>query len=267
MRGGRRPAPHGRLRVRQGGEAGDDPHAPEGIIDDLYACAVRCATPACASWSSCAYVSLRISYEVDHFGATAKACFPKGAGSGTGANRGALGGWGGDLSTSYAEWRDHADEYAAGYPCCTDYLAKINVSSTVSFKDMLEDIDGYLVGVAVRNDVPINQVMRSHFGGGTNAGHLSRFKDYYNQRHGGSVANVSATARSVLIDVGDDDELGAIRTVAIRMIAGVATMLPGSMPDEKLNPFLDEYADTIQRFVGNENARRLPRIAKNGSEN
>jgi peptidoglycan hydrolase-like protein with peptidoglycan-binding domain len=200
-------------------------------------------------------------YGVDHFGATANGYYLKGAGSGTGANRGDFAGWGGDLTTFYAEWRNNADEYASGYEFCTDRLAKINVDSTFSFNDLIEDVDGYLVGMAVRDGARINEVIRALIGG---TGHLSRFKDYYTKRHGGSVANVADTARTMLIDVGGDDVLDAIRTAAIRKLAGVATMLPGYMPDDKLNPYLNGYADTIQRIVGNENAKMRAYMAKNG---
>ncbi|MEU3348179.1 glycoside hydrolase domain-containing protein [Streptomyces sp. NPDC006700] len=205
--------------------------------------------------------SYGISYGVDHFGATANGYYLKGAGSGTGANRGDFAGWGGDLTTFYADWRNNADEYASGYQFCTDRLAKINVASSFAFDDLIEDVDGYLVGMAVRDGAKINEVIRDLIGG---TGHLRRFKDFYTKRHGGSVANVTDTARTMLIDVGDDDILDAIRTAAIRKLAGVATMLPGYMPSDKLNPFLSGYADTIQRIVGNENAKMLAYMAKNG---
>jgi len=196
--------------------------------------------------------SYGINVDLSHFGATANAVFLKGGGSGTVANRGDFGGWGGDICTFYGDWRNNGDAYASGYAFCMDRLAKLNVSSSFPFDDMIEDVDGYLIGTAVSGGTPINQVMRAHLAGG---GHLSRFKQFYDRRYGGSVANAKACADSMLEGVLDDDELEVLRTAAIRSTGGWDVLLPGMMPSDKLDPFLQGYADTIQALVGQENAR------------
>lgn len=196
--------------------------------------------------------SYGIGISADHLGATANGVYLKGSGSGTAANRGDFAGWGGDLCTFYGEWRANGDEYASGYAFCTDRLAKINVPSSFPFNDLIEDVDGYLIGTAVRNGAKIHEAIRAHLGG---SGHLSRFKQFFDSRHAGKVGNVMETARNMLEDVGDDTVLAALRTAAIKQIGGWDVLLPGHMPDSKLDPFLSGYADTIQKLVGQENAR------------
>ncbi|QUQ63078.1 glycoside hydrolase domain-containing protein [Kutzneria sp. CA-103260] len=196
--------------------------------------------------------SYGVNVDLEHFGATTNAVYLKGGGSGTVANRGDFGGWGGDICTFYGDWRNNADAYASGYAFCMDRLAKLNVSSSFPFDDMIEDVDGYLIGTAVSGGTPINQAMRAHLAGG---GHLSRFKQFYDRRYGGSVANAKATADSILEGDLGDVELEALRTAAIRSTGGWDVLLPALMPADKLDPFLQGYADTIQALVGQENAR------------
>lgn len=204
--------------------------------------------------------SYGVVVNVDHFGATANAYLLKGSGSGSSPGgsgfqgwRGDFGGWGGDLSTFYGEWRANGDEYASGYAFCSDRLAKINLSSSFSFSDLIEDADGYLIGMAVRGGVKINEAVRAHLGG---TGHLSRFRRLLDGRFGGTASGAVAATRTMLLDVGDDDVVDALRTAAIRQVSGWNTMLPGYMPDDKLNPFIQGFADTLLNLVGQENARR-----------
>ncbi|MCF0087236.1 MULTISPECIES: glycoside hydrolase domain-containing protein [unclassified Streptomyces] len=193
--------------------------------------------------------SYGVTVHADHFGATVNAFYLKGSGSGTGANRGDFGGWGGDLSTFYGDWRNNADSYASGYAFCMDRLAKLNVSSSFSFGDMVEDVDGYLVGTAVKNGARIDEQVQSLIGGN---GHLRRFTNYFAQRHGSSVSHAEDTARTMLVDVGDDDVLDAMRTQAIRQVSGWNTLLPGYLTDGKLDPYLQGYAETLQKLADQE---------------
>ncbi|MCE7006077.1 DUF1906 domain-containing protein [Kibdelosporangium philippinense] len=197
--------------------------------------------------------SYGVTINVDHFGATANAVFLKGRGDGVAANRGDFGGWGGDLSTFYGEWRANGDEYASGYAFCMDRLAKITVVSSFSFGDLIEDVDGYLIGMACKNGARIDQQIRAHIGG---SGHLSRFKRFFEDRYQGKGGDIVECARHMLEDVDGDTTLAALRTAAIKKTGGWNTLLPGHMPADKLNPFLQGYADTILRVVGQENARR-----------
>jgi hypothetical protein len=84
------------------------------------------------------------------------------------------------------------------------------------------------------------------------SGHLHRFTDYFTQRHGSSVAHAEDTARTMLVDVGDDDVLDAMRTQAIRQVSGWNTLLPGYLTDGKLDPYLQGYAETLRKLADQE---------------
>ncbi|GAA2966320.1 hypothetical protein [Actinokineospora diospyrosa] len=126
------------------------------------------------------------------------------------------------------------------------------MSSSFPFADLVEDVDGYLVAAAVLAGTPINVAVRDQL----TSGHLSRFRRFVDLRHGGRADHVVSTARNLLGSAGDT-ELAALRTAAIKRTGGWDTLLPGHMPDSKLDPFLQGYADTLLGLVGQENARRL----------
>lgn len=187
---------------------------------------------------------------IDHLAATANAVLLKGAGSTTTANRGDFGGWGGDLTTFYCDWMNNEDSYASGYAFCMDRLAKKDVVSSYSFSDMVEDADGYLIGMACRSGVPAHTALRNHLGG---SGHKTRFRDFYQKKFGSSVANASDAARYMLeSDLGGDDSLrllrGAIYTKSLNPTRPRPTDLPG-VPDYKFDPFLDGFAETIRNLA------------------
>ncbi|MET9513845.1 glycoside hydrolase domain-containing protein [Streptomyces sp. NPDC002994] len=218
-----------------------------------------CAANGPARVKSYTDPSYGVTINADHLAACADAYYLRGVPSAAAANRGDFAGWGGDLTTFYADWRNHADSYASGYLFAKDRLAKINVASSFGFGDLIEDADGYLLGKAVKNGTKITDWFRSHLGG---AGHLSRFTKFFNERYNGQTNTVIGAARTMLVDVGADDELDAIRTMLIRKNAGVDTMMPGYLPGDKLNPFLSGYADTLKSVVDQESKRRRAFFAK-----
>ncbi|MFE2142725.1 glycoside hydrolase domain-containing protein [Streptomyces sp. NPDC059456] len=199
------------------------------------------------------------SYGVDiglaHFGACANTVITKGSIRGKGANRGDFAGWGGDLCTFYVEWRQAADSYASGYLFCQDRLAKINTTSSFGFDDILEDVDGYLIGTAagIKNK-PINELFRAHYGTGPNPGHLRRFRDFYNQRYEGKMEVVKAAANHMLQGVFTDDDLLQVYRQGIFYYLGKNILTPNLIPNDKLDPFVAGYADQFQKIMGQENA-------------
>lgn len=187
---------------------------------------------------------------IDHLAATANATLLKGVSGSTTANRGDFGGWGGDLTTFYCDWMNNEDSYASGYAFCMDRLAKKDVSSSYSFADMVEDADGYLVGMACRSGTPVHTALRNHLGG---RGHTTRFRDFYRNRFGSSVSNASSAARYMLeSDLGGDDMLsllrGAIYTTDLNPSKPRPTDLPG-VPAYKFDPFLNGFADTLRNLA------------------
>ncbi|WP_431920264.1 glycoside hydrolase domain-containing protein [Micromonospora wenchangensis] len=194
-----------------------------------------------------------VEINVDHLAATACGVYAKGSG-GMSANasagwRGDFGGWGGDLTTFYADWWNNEDEYASGYAFCMDRLAKINVVSSFSFGDLVEDVDGYLIGMALRGGSTVKAAIRGHLGG---TGYLTRFRQFLTKRYNGSTTDATAAARVLLrgtLDLVTD----ALGTAAVQTQTAGA-LPPSALPASKLDPFLKGYVDTIQNLV-NQDAR------------
>lgn len=183
---------------------------------------------------------------VDHLAATANAVYLEGAGSASEVTRGDFGGWGGDLSTFYADWRNNSLSYASGYAFCMDRLARRDVLSTYGFNDMVEDADGYHMGLACRDGAFFKDAFREHL---TGTGHATRFSRFFSGRFGGSVTTAAEAARTMLSDVGDDSTLNTLRDAAIMMTASPLVIMPKDLSEDRFNPFLQGFAESIQRLA------------------
>jgi peptidoglycan hydrolase-like protein with peptidoglycan-binding domain len=186
----------------------------------------------------------RMSINLDHFAATAHAVYLKGTGPGTATTRGDFGGWGGDLCTLYGQWRQAESSYASGYQFVEAKFAKINVESTFALTDYVQDCDGQLIGTAARGGGRIDDLIVAHM---TGTGPATRFKQFYQTRHGGSVQNVFNTAKSMLTGQHGDVPLWGLEVLAIQN-QSVGAVLPTEMPDYKLDPFVQGYADAVDRL-------------------
>ncbi|MDH6137698.1 peptidoglycan hydrolase-like protein with peptidoglycan-binding domain [Kitasatospora sp. MAA4] len=164
---------------------------------------------------------------------------------------GDVGGWGGDLITLYGEWRRDSDSYSSGYTYCMDKFAKIGVSSTFSYDDLLEDADGYLIAERCRS-TDIATAVREHYSG---PGGLTRFRDYYARRFGNTAGAAADIARSMLTTQ-VDPVIAAGRQLLIDKIAGPLTLMPSNLPEAKLTEFCKGFGDSLQSRVGLENAQR-----------
>ncbi|MBV2156553.1 glycoside hydrolase domain-containing protein [Kitasatospora sp. SUK 42] len=154
---------------------------------------------------------------------------------------GDVGGWGGDIITFYGEWRRDSETTSSGYTYCMNRLAKIGVSSTFSYTDLIEDADGYLIAERCRS-TDIVTAVRDHY---TGTGGLTRFTDYYQRRFGGSVDTALDIAWNMLT-MQSDPVIAAGRQFLIDRIAGVFTLMPSNLPDFKLNEFCKGFAETLR---------------------
>ncbi|MGE7388373.1 hypothetical protein ACQKM2_23185 [Streptomyces sp. NPDC004126] len=136
-----------------------------------------------------------IDLSVDHLAAAANGVELHGLTSGNDVNPGDLAGWGGDLVTFYAEWRRDSDRWSSGHTYCTDRLAKINVTTTFGFNDLIEDVDGYDIGRAILQGATVVEAFRDVYQRG---GHLHRYRDHYANRLGGSPSKAAAVAEEML---------------------------------------------------------------------
>lgn len=191
--------------------------------------------------------SYNAEINVDHLAATGNAVLLKGSGSGAGANRGDFGGWGGDITTFYADWRNNRSSYASGYAFCTDRLAKQGVVSSYGFSDMVEDADGYLLGTACRSGAAFNVAFRAHL---TGLGHTRRFRDFFSGQFGSSQSTARAAAKTMLKDVGADDPLDNLRDLAIMGASSPFVVLPKELSDDELDPFVTGFAETLDNLAG-----------------
>ncbi|MGW5650971.1 glycoside hydrolase domain-containing protein [Streptomyces humi] len=173
------------------------------------------------------------------------------------AGAGDVGGWGGDLMTLYGEWRRDSDSYPSGAAYVADKFAKIGVDSTFAYKDLLEDTDGYLIAERVRDGKTIVQAVTDHYRG---TGGLSRFRDYYIQRFGGTVSLASDTARMMLITE-KDPVITVGRNTLIWGIAGYATLLPAMLPDDKLTEFVDAFGESLASLASLESGQKATLLA------
>ncbi|MFE0509135.1 glycoside hydrolase domain-containing protein [Streptomyces sp. NPDC058964] len=159
---------------------------------------------------------------------------------------GDIAGWGGDLITLYAEWQRDIKAYPSGHSYCDAKFAKLGVTSTFGFNDLIEDADGYLIARRVQQGGHLLDVVREHYGQGErDAGALTRFRDYFEQRFGGNVDYVVTMARSILL-LQSDPVIAAGRTKLIRDIAGQNATLPVQLSDDVLNDFCRGFADGLR---------------------
>lgn len=183
-----------------------------------------------------------VTIQVDHLAATAVAEYLYPHGAGNAVTRGDFGGWAGDLCTFYGDWRNNVDQYPSGYDFCVDRLAKLNVRSSFQLGDLIEDVDGMLMGIRMRNyRERFTDALRDHL---TGSGHLYRFSRFFG-RFGGDTATVAAAARTLLTVVGPDPQLNGLRTAAIGVACGAGCLFPETLPDAELDQFLNGFADTI----------------------
>ncbi|MFD4025121.1 glycoside hydrolase domain-containing protein [Streptomyces sp. NPDC058576] len=164
-------------------------------------------------------------------------------------NAGDIAGWAGDLMTFYANWRNDEQQYASGKAYCDAKLAKPGISSSFSFKDLLEDADGYLIARACADGTPINQFVRAYYGDG--GGHRTRFTQYFNKRFF-TAADCKAQAYNALTM---ENETYNVARSALILATGaqsptVLANLPGGF--DKLQSFCQGFADAIIARMGSE---------------
>ncbi len=177
-------------------------------------------------------------------------------------NRGDVAGWGGDLMTFYGEWRRDSESYASGHTYCMELLAKIGISSSFGFPDLIEDADGYLLAERVRGGTNIVDAVRQHYVGD---GNLGRFSDYFDRRFGGTVGNAVFMVRNMLT-MADDPVITLGRTYLIETTSGAGALLPAMLPFDELTKFVRGFADTLLFRVGQENQMRAEVLARRRSE-
>ena len=127
-----------------------------------------------------------------------------------------------------------------------DRMAKRGVASSYAFNDMVEDVDGYLLGMACKAGASFHTEFRRHLGGASQA---TRFRQFWSKRFGSSQATAVATARTMLVDVGADDALDGLRDLAVMSAASPLVVQPRDLAPERLTPFLEGFATTLANLA------------------
>jgi peptidoglycan hydrolase-like protein with peptidoglycan-binding domain len=192
-----------------------------------------------------------VSLKTSHLAVAAEGFVARGQVNGINANGADLVGWGGDWVNFYVEWRLASDSYPSGYLYCQDKLAKVvQIEENGGFKlrDLIEDVDGYLIGMAVLGGQNIVQAFATHYQG---IGYQSRFHRFHAQRFG-SASSLQAVAKTMLlpnsIPIVDAARLG------ILVYFGHGTVISPELlvPSSSLDNFCVGLSDTIDGFVNNE---------------
>lgn len=154
-------------------------------------------------------------------------------------NAGDIAGWGGDLLTFYADWRNAAASYSSGYTFCMDKLAKPGVTTSFGFTDLIEDADGYLIARKVLAGTDVATAVRDHYIG---AGGLKRFSSYYLQRF--TNAETCSTLAHNILTSADDLKVSAAQAGLVGLHEP-----PAALPYTKLQEFEQGFADTLAACV------------------
>ncbi len=178
---------------------------------------------------------------IDHLAATASAVVLKGSGVGAGIKRGDFGGWSGDLTTFYCDWFNRRTSYTSAYAFALDNLAIRGKASSWSFGDMIEDVDGYLVGTAVTGGATFATALRTHL---TGTGKNTRFRTFFQKRYGSSWTTVGNAAMTMLSGDLQDSTLAAFRE-GFYAQAGVL------FPQSSDRSLADGYVARLKQLVAN----------------
>jgi peptidoglycan hydrolase-like protein with peptidoglycan-binding domain len=160
------------------------------------------------------------------------------------ANSGDIAGWGGDLITLYADWRDASDVYPDGREFVNENMASLDVQTTFGYSDFIEDADGYLIAQACLAGQDIVTAFRKRY---ENGGGARRFTSFWESRFGNAddagyaTHNVLTAERSPLTEA----RLGLIAR------RGIATF-PAMLPYSELEPFELGFLDVLRDRVNGE---------------
>ncbi|MEU0070607.1 glycoside hydrolase domain-containing protein [Streptomyces sp. NPDC006332] len=192
-------------------------------------------------------------YELDatHLMATANGFLensdPDDKGDATGGD---VAGWGGDIMTFWADWRNSVEEYASPLTFCRAKLAIPGTVSSFGYTDMIEDVDGYLLAKHVAGGGNIAAWMTSHY---NNGGALSRFRSHFDRRW--QTASNAKSSCSKLLYGAIDSKISPAR---FALITGAGAALPGDyilIPGNgaKFDDFCQGFADRQLALIGLEN--------------
>ncbi|MCQ4206466.1 glycoside hydrolase domain-containing protein [Streptomyces longispororuber] len=161
------------------------------------------------------------------------------------ANSGDITGWGGDLITLYADWRDATDTYPDGRDFVNENMANPEVPTTFGYSDFIEDVDGYLIAQECRSSRDIVTAIRGHY---ENGGGRSRFTSFWDSRFTGNAGEAGYAVQNVLTA---EQEPLTVARLGLLGRRGITT-LPAMLPYSELEAFCLGFLDVLQGRVNGE---------------
>jgi hypothetical protein len=187
--------------------------------------------------------------ETDHLGASMNAVLRFPPLSYPFVNRGDFGGWGGDLSTLYAEWQ-HANK-----PPARAWVKARVLGNVGSFKllDAIEDADAFNIGIVLSSSPAraIHTVAEDYYK--PKGGYRSRFSALYKKRftdreHAKTLVTEMLTGPGYSAPGKEDNVVAILRGLAIKK-DGILTPLPSSLSKGDLEPFVDGFVDALEELA------------------
>ncbi|MDX3066031.1 MULTISPECIES: glycoside hydrolase domain-containing protein [Streptomyces] len=167
------------------------------------------------------------------------------------ATGGDVAGWGGDIMTFWADWRNSEEEYASPLMFCRAKLAIPGTVSSFGYTDMIEDVDGYLLAKHVAGNGNIADWVVSHY---NNGGALTRFRSHFDRRW--QTAGNAKSSCSKLLYGASDSKISPARFALISaagaVLPGDYILLPGG--SAKFDDFCQGFTDRQLSLIGLENS-------------
>ncbi|MEV5518270.1 hypothetical protein AB0L50_36140 [Streptomyces flaveolus] len=108
----------------------------------------------------------------------------------------------------------------------------------------------------MRGGKTIVEAVRDHYQGN---GGLTRFRDYLDQRFGGTISEAADRAKKILTDEPTSTD-GVIlvggRVALIQKFGGVPTLMPHLLPSDQLNAWCNALSDNLAQHASTETLRR-----------
>lgn len=174
----------------------------------------------------------------------------------TTVNRADVAGWGGDWITFYADWRNAISTSPDGEAFCKANLASPTIASTFKLRDMIEDVDAYNVGMALRNNsaLTLPDALKQNLKPTGMTGSHTRFHDFYTARFAGNTASTVATTQAMLLSY-DDLLIASGRSLLINEQGGFFVHAPDAIAVSDLRKFCLGFDDVMQTLIAQEKTK------------
>lgn len=158
-------------------------------------------------------------------------------------NAGDVAGWGGDLLTFYADWRQREETYASAYDFTIEHLAVPGVETSFGFADLIEDADAFNLARIVEAGTNIASATASYYS--SNGSSNARFSDFYQERFL-NLETAGELAYQILVGSMNPVVVAARRAFTWNVIT------PEAVPEENFHGMCIGFAEILEDRAENE---------------